>query len=187
MCRSSTPSPDLPDWFCGACALARRALSRTPKSLLDSKRGQAARRNRIALAKSIIHGFQTTPPDSPDRFRTVLVASMRSLDPSRRDYPRHHPLAPATRFASAAAGVELSICLRVPAGPRARERTREPSRRLPLPHPMTQPFQTIQTLRYRFINRADLLVQPNGRQMLDVGNNPMVQKRFQAIESALAA
>ena len=49
-----------------------------------------------------------------------------------------------------------------------------------------QPFQTIQTLRYRFINRAGLLVQPNGRQILEVGNNPMVRKRFQAIESALA-
>ncbi len=50
-----------------------------------------------------------------------------------------------------------------------------------------RPFQTIQTLRYRFINRAALLVQPNGRQVLDVGNNPMVRKRFQAIENALAA
>ena len=50
-----------------------------------------------------------------------------------------------------------------------------------------RPFQTIQTLRYRLINRAGLLVQPNGRQILDVGNNPMVRKRLQAIESALAA
>ena len=50
-----------------------------------------------------------------------------------------------------------------------------------------RPFQTIQTLRYRFINRAGLLVQPNGRQILDVGNNPMVRKRFQTIENALAA
>ena len=49
------------------------------------------------------------------------------------------------------------------------------------------PFQTIQTLRYRFINRAGLLVQPNDRQILDVGNNPVVRERFQAIESALAA
>ena len=48
-------------------------------------------------------------------------------------------------------------------------------------------FRTIQTLRYRFINRAGLLVQPNGRQILDVGNNPMVRERFQAIENALAA
>ena len=48
------------------------------------------------------------------------------------------------------------------------------------------PFQTIQTLRYRFINRAGLLVQLNGRQILDVGNNPMVRKRFQAIENALS-
>ena len=49
-----------------------------------------------------------------------------------------------------------------------------------------RPFQTIQTVRYRFINRAGLLVQPNGRQILDVGNNPMVRKRFQAIENALS-
>ena len=50
-----------------------------------------------------------------------------------------------------------------------------------------QPFQTIQTLRYRFINRAGLLIKPNGRQILDVGNNPMVRKRFQAIENALSS
>ena len=48
-------------------------------------------------------------------------------------------------------------------------------------------FQTIQTLRYRFINRAGLLIKPNGRQMLDVGNNPIVRERFQAIENALGA
>ena len=41
-----------------------------------------------------------------------------------------------------------------------------------------RPFQTIQTLRYGLINRAGLLVQPGGRQVLDVGNNPMVQERF---------
>ena len=50
-----------------------------------------------------------------------------------------------------------------------------------------RPFQTIQTLRYGFINRAGLLVQPGGRQVLNVGNNPMVQERFRTIESALAA
>ena len=50
-----------------------------------------------------------------------------------------------------------------------------------------RPFQTIQTLRYGFINRAGLLVQPGGRQILDVGNNPMVRERFKTIESALAA
>ena len=50
-----------------------------------------------------------------------------------------------------------------------------------------RPFQTIQTLRYRFINRAGLPVRPNGRQILDVGNNLTVRQRFQAIENALAA
>ena len=49
-----------------------------------------------------------------------------------------------------------------------------------------RPFQTIQTLRYGFINRAGLLVQPNGRQILEVGNNPMARECFQVIESALA-
>ena len=48
-------------------------------------------------------------------------------------------------------------------------------------------FQTIQTLRYRFINRAGLVLKPNGRQILDVGNNPIVRERFQAIENALVA
>ena len=50
-----------------------------------------------------------------------------------------------------------------------------------------RPFLTIQTLRYGFINRAGLLVQPSGRHILDVGNNPMIRERFRAIESALAA
>ncbi len=50
-----------------------------------------------------------------------------------------------------------------------------------------RPFQTIQTLRYGLINRAALLVQPGGRLILDVGNNPMVQERFKTVESALAA
>lgn len=48
-------------------------------------------------------------------------------------------------------------------------------------------FETIHTLRYRFINRAGLLVQPNGRATLDVGDNRIVKERFQAIEQALAA
>ena len=50
-----------------------------------------------------------------------------------------------------------------------------------------RPFQTIQTLRYGFINRAGLLVQPGGLQILAVGNNPVVRERFQIIERALAA
>jgi hypothetical protein len=48
-------------------------------------------------------------------------------------------------------------------------------------------FETIQTLRYRFINRAGLLVQPNGRATLDVGDNRRLRERFQTIEQALAA
>jgi len=50
-----------------------------------------------------------------------------------------------------------------------------------------RPFQTIQTLRYGFINRAGLLVQPGGHHILDVGNNPMVRERFKTIENAPAA
>lgn len=48
-------------------------------------------------------------------------------------------------------------------------------------------FELIHTLRYRFINRAGLLVQPNGKATLDVGNNRMVRERFESIGQALAA
>jgi hypothetical protein len=48
-------------------------------------------------------------------------------------------------------------------------------------------FQSIQTLRYQFINRAGLLIQPNGRSTLDFGRNPIVRERFQAVERAIAA
>ena len=48
-------------------------------------------------------------------------------------------------------------------------------------------FQTIQTLRYGFINRAGLLVQPGGCHILDAGDYPMIRERFKTIESALAA
>lgn len=48
-------------------------------------------------------------------------------------------------------------------------------------------FELIHTLRYRFINRAGLLVQPNGRATLDVGDNTMVRERFETIRQALAA
>ena len=48
-------------------------------------------------------------------------------------------------------------------------------------------FRSIHTLRYQFINRAGLLVQPNGRSTLDVGSNAVVRERFQAVERAIAA
>ena len=48
-------------------------------------------------------------------------------------------------------------------------------------------FQTIHTLRFQFINRAGLLVRPNGRSTLDGGNNAVVHERFQTIELAIAA
>lgn len=48
-------------------------------------------------------------------------------------------------------------------------------------------FELIHTLRYRWINRAGLLVQPNGKSTLDVGDNSMVRERFEAMEQALAA
>lgn len=47
-------------------------------------------------------------------------------------------------------------------------------------------FEQIHTLRYRFLNRAGLLVHPNGRSTLDVGNNLMVRERFESICRGLA-
>ena len=47
-------------------------------------------------------------------------------------------------------------------------------------------FEQIHTLRYRFLNRAGLLVHPNGRATLDVGNNTMVRDRFERICRGLA-
>jgi hypothetical protein len=47
-------------------------------------------------------------------------------------------------------------------------------------------FEQIHTLRYRFLNRAGLLVQPNGRATLDVGDNFMVKERFEKICRGLA-
>lgn len=46
-------------------------------------------------------------------------------------------------------------------------------------------FETIHTLRFRWLNRAGLMVQPNGRTTLDVGDNETVRGRFQALEHAL--
>lgn len=46
-------------------------------------------------------------------------------------------------------------------------------------------FETIQTLRYKWINRAGLLVRPDGYQTLDVGRNPEVVKRFKEIDRRL--
>ena len=45
-------------------------------------------------------------------------------------------------------------------------------------------FRIIHTLRHQFINRAGLLVQPNGRWTLDVGNNRNIGDGFQTIEQA---
>jgi hypothetical protein len=47
-------------------------------------------------------------------------------------------------------------------------------------------FEQIHTLRYRFLNRAALLVHPNGRSTLDVGDNIMVQERFETMCDGLA-
>ena len=49
-----------------------------------------------------------------------------------------------------------------------------------------QRFEQIHTLRYRFLNRAGLLVHPNGRATLDVGDNLMVRERFESICRGLA-
>ncbi len=48
-------------------------------------------------------------------------------------------------------------------------------------------FDMIHTLRYEFLNRAGLLVNPAGRATLDVGDNQIVRQRFDSLSSALAA
>ncbi len=48
-------------------------------------------------------------------------------------------------------------------------------------------FDLIHTLRYEFLNRAGLLVNPGGRATLDVGDNQMVRDRFASLNSALTA
>jgi hypothetical protein len=47
-------------------------------------------------------------------------------------------------------------------------------------------FELIHTLRYRFLNRAGLMINPNGRPTLDVGDNAMVRERFSSIHHKLA-
>jgi hypothetical protein len=48
-------------------------------------------------------------------------------------------------------------------------------------------FQSIQTLRYEFLHRAGVLVRPDGRATLEIGNNPAVRSRFLALSDRLAA
>jgi hypothetical protein len=48
-------------------------------------------------------------------------------------------------------------------------------------------FELIHTLRYRFLNRAGLIVCPNGKATLDVGDNALVRERFNSINSGLSA
>ncbi len=47
-------------------------------------------------------------------------------------------------------------------------------------------FELIHTLRYRFLNRAGLIVHPSGKPTLDVGDNVMVRERFSSIHRKLA-
>lgn len=46
-------------------------------------------------------------------------------------------------------------------------------------------FQSIHTLRFEWLNRAGLLVRPNGKAVLDVGSAETVRNRFQFIDQAL--
>ena len=48
-------------------------------------------------------------------------------------------------------------------------------------------FELIHTLRYRFLNRAGLIVHPSGKATLDVGNNTLVRERFNSIHQGLTA
>jgi hypothetical protein len=61
------------------------------------------------------------------------------------------------------------------AAPRRQNRKRRTTRR----------FLSIHTLRFRLLNRAGLIVSPNGRPTLDVGTAPDVRRNFEKIESAL--
>ena len=61
------------------------------------------------------------------------------------------------------------------AAPRRQNRKRRTTRR----------FLSIHTLRFRLLNRAGLIVSPNGRPTLDVGTAPDVRRNFEKSESAL--
>jgi len=61
------------------------------------------------------------------------------------------------------------------AEPRAANRKRRPIKR----------FLSIQTLRFNCLNRAGLIVEPQGRGTLDVGTAPTVRAFFEKIDSAL--
>lgn len=61
------------------------------------------------------------------------------------------------------------------AEPRTANRKRRPLRR----------FLSIQTLRFNCLNRAGLIVEPQGRRTLDVGTSPTVRTFFEKIEGAL--
>ena len=47
-------------------------------------------------------------------------------------------------------------------------------------------LKSINTLRFEWINRAGLLVRPNGRSTLDVGTAPSVRSHFESVATALA-
>ena len=47
-------------------------------------------------------------------------------------------------------------------------------------------FELIHALRYRFLNRAGLMINPNGGTTLEVGDNAMVRERFRSIHHKLA-
>ncbi len=65
-------------------------------------------------------------------------------------------------------------------------RTTAPQRRPNRKRRALHRFELIHTLRYQFLNRAGLLVNPNGRATLDVGDNGMVRERFESLSSAIA-
>lgn len=48
-------------------------------------------------------------------------------------------------------------------------------------------LKSINTLRFEWLNRAGLLVRPNGRATLDVGTAPPVRDRFESVANALTA
>ena len=47
-------------------------------------------------------------------------------------------------------------------------------------------LKSIQTLRFEWLNRAGVLIHPNGKPILDVGNIKTVRRYFEGIHQSLA-
>jgi hypothetical protein len=89
---------------------------------------------------------------------------------------------PSLRYAANSAWQALSVmAFNLIRGLQVTDRPRETSRN----RRSRFVFPTIQTLRYQWINRAGMLLFPDGYPTLDVGGNPEVKKRFLEIGKRL--